>query len=248
MPGNLNGLQILVTRPEHQGQQLCQLLQAQGATALLFPLIDIKAIEQPPLPAGDHYDIIIFVSNNAVTLGIPFVKHLLDNTAIATVGKGTARLLEQQGYPASIIPADQFDSEGLLSHPRLQDVNGKSVLIIRGEGGRPLLADELQKRGANVDYLAAYQRRLPLLSKGNVLQRALHDNKLDIILISSSEALDNLLALTEKAQHELLLNTQLAVTHPRQAAKATKLGFKKPAIISKEPGDEALLRALIEFQ
>ena len=81
-----------------------------------------------------------------------------------------------------------------------------------------------------------------------MLQRALKDHKLDIILISSVEALDNLLALTNDEQQNTILNTQLAVTHPRQAEKANGLGFKKPAIISNEPGDEALVKALIKHQ
>ncbi|MEJ2140892.1 MAG: uroporphyrinogen-III synthase [Gammaproteobacteria bacterium] len=246
MSGTLNGLHILITRPEHQAQHLCQLLQDQGATVLAFPLINIEPLEDPQRPAQSQYDIIIFVSNNAVTLGIPLIKPLLKNARIATVGKGTARLLEQLEYPADIVPGERFDSEGLLSHPQLQNVTGKSVLIVRGEGGRPLLGDELQKRGANVEYLAAYRRNLPRPGPDNVLQHALKELKLDIILISSGEALDNLLALTSETLMDTLLDTQLAVTHPRQAEKAIKLGFTKPAIISDEPGDEAVLQALIK--
>lgn len=246
MSGKLDGLHILVTRPEHQAQQLCQLLENQGATAVRFPLIVIKPLDKPVPPQQSRYDIIIFVSNNAVTLGIPLIKSLLGTARIATVGKGTARLLEEQGYPADILPHKKFDSEGLLTHPQLQNVKGQSVLIVRGEGGRPLLGDELEKRGAGVEYLAAYQRSLPVLETDNVLQRALKDHKLDIILISSAEALDNLVSLTNEDQRDLLLNIQLAVTHPRQAEKATMLGFTKPAIISDEPGDDALVKALIK--
>lgn len=248
MPGNLNGLHILVTRPEHQANHLCQLLENQGAIALAFPLIDIAPIATPVPVSRDHYDIVIFVSNNAVILGIPLIRSLLSNAAIATVGKGTARVLEEQGYPASILPTQQFDSEGLLAQPQLQDVENKSILIVRGEGGRPLLGDVLQQRGANVEYLAAYQRALPTPGTDNVLQRALKEHKLDIILISSGEALDNLVTLTDASQREALLDIQLAVTHPRQAEKADRLGFIKPAIISTEPGDEALVKALIEHQ
>lgn len=245
MTGKLNGLTILVTRPEQQAQHLCHLLLDQGATILEFPLIQITPLENPQQPAQSRYDIIIFVSNNAVKLGLPLLTSFLDQAKIATVGKGTARLLEQHNLAADIMPAEQFDSEGLLAHPQLSNVKGLSVLIVRGEGGRPLLGDELVKRGARVDYLAAYQRRLPSPGADNVLQRALGEHKLDIILISSSEALDNLVALTDEAQRDTLFNTQLAVTHQRQADKAVRLGFTKPAIISDEPGDEALLEALI---
>lgn len=248
MPGTLAGLNILVTRPEHQASTLCQLLEKQGANAIRCPLIDIKPLADVPAPAKSHYDVIIFVSNNAVQLGIPLIKPLLSNTCIATVGKGTARLLEQQGYKVNILPDEQFDSEGLLAHAALQDVHDKSILIVRGEGGRPLLGDTLEQRGAQVEYLAAYQRVLPGKPKQNVLQDALQSNKLDIILISSGEALQNLLLLTGTQQLDTLLNIQLAVTHPRQAEQAKQQGFIKTPVISQQPGDQALVDALIQWQ
>ncbi|MGD8811787.1 MAG: uroporphyrinogen-III synthase [Thioalkalispiraceae bacterium] len=248
MPAALAGLNILVTRPEHQAQALCQLLEQHGAQPLLFPLIDIRPLSQPDRPERDHYDVVIFVSNNAVLLGIPLIKPLLTSAKIATVGEGTARVLQQQGYPVDILPEEQFDSEGLLAHPALQNVNGLSVLIVRGEGGRPLLGETLQQRGAQVDYLAAYQRCLPEVDQHNLLFEALQNNRLDIILISSGEALQNLLSLTGKAQLDKLLDIQLAVTHPRQAEKAKALGFKKTPIISQQPGDQSLIDALIQWR
>jgi len=248
MSGTLAGLNILVTRPEHQASTLCQLLEAQGAHALAFPLIKIKPLANVPAPAKSHYDVIIFVSNNAVQLGIPLIKPLMANAKIATVGKATARLLEQQGYSVDILPSENFDSEGLLAQPLLQQVNDQSILIVRGEGGRPLLAETLQQRGASVEYLAAYQRSLPQIDEQNVLRDALQNQLLDIILISSGEALQNLLTLVNEDQRAQLLNTQLAVSHPRQAEKAKALGFVKPAIVSKEPGDQALIDALIQEQ
>jgi len=247
MPATLAGLNILVTRPEHQASHLCQLLEAQGAQTLAFPLIKIKPLANVPPPAKSHYDVIIFVSNNAVQLGIPLIKPLMAKAKIATVGRGTASLLEQQGFPVDILPDENFDSEGLLAQPSLQQVNDQSILIVRGEGGRPLLGDMLVQRGANVEYLAAYQRGLPDINRPNVLHDALKSNSLNIILISSGEALQNLLSLTEKTQLDTLLNIQLAVTHPRQAEKAKALGFTKEPIISQQPGDESLVDALLQW-
>jgi len=248
MSAALAGLNILVTRPEHQANHLCQLLKEQGAHPLSFPLIDIKPLDTLTAPSLSHYDVIIFVSNNAVQLASPFIKPIMATAKIAAVGKATAYLLQEQGYHVDILPEEQFDTEGLLAHPQLQSVQQQAILIVRGQGGRPVLGDVLQQRGANVEYLAAYQRCLPKINKQNVLQDALQKNALDIILISSSEALQNLLLLTDTAQHDKLRDIQLAVTHPRQAEKAKTLGFTKKMIISPQPGDTPLINALLKWQ
>ena len=81
-----------------------------------------------------------------------------------------------------------------------------------------------------------------------MLRDALQNHTLDIILISSGEALENLLSLTGKAETATLLDIQLAVTHPRQAEKAKALGFTRTPIISQQPGDTYLVDALLEWR
>ena len=61
-------------------------------------------------------------------------------------------------------PAEGDDSEALLELPALREAIARPdprVLIMRGEGGRELLAERLRELGASVEYLELYRRELP---------------------------------------------------------------------------------------
>lgn len=248
MSGSLDGLHLLVTRPEHQAAPLCQLIEAQGGHATAFPTIVIEAIDHPTAILPTTIDIVIFISANAVEFGLPHLASLPASTEFAAVGNSTAQALTTHGLTASIVPQQQFDSEGLLAHPKLQDIKDKQIVIVRGETGRDFLGNSLQQRGATVTYLPCYRRVLPEIKTENVLQKALQNHQLDIILIHSGEALRNLLTLCGDNNKASLLNTQLAVIHYKQAELATQLGFKKPAIVSKQADDDSLVEAVIHWQ
>ena len=53
---------------------------------------------------------------------------------------------------------EHHDSEGLIALAALQNVARKNVLIIRGDGGRELIAEKLSDRGASVHYFESYRR------------------------------------------------------------------------------------------
>lgn len=247
MSGPLGGLHLLVTRPAHQAEPLCQLIEAQGGTALRFPTLEIEVLHETiTLPA--HIDILIFISANAVEHGLPLLGNITEHTQVAAVGNNTARALSRHGINTNIVPQQQFDSEGLLAHPQLENVSNRQIVIVRGESGRDLLGDSLHQRGAHITYLPCYRRALPQVKTDNVLHQALQKRQLDIILIHSGEALQNLLTLCADEDMPALLGTRLAVIHHKQAELATRLGFLQPAIISQQADDDSLLAAVIHWQ
>jgi uroporphyrinogen-III synthase len=152
--GRLDGIGVLVTRPAHQAEGLCALIEARGGRAIRFPTLEIREPSDPALAeallrTADSFDVLLFVSANAVDRA---AAHLPKGprAAIGAVGEATARALRTHGLEPSILPAGQWDSEGLLAAPALAEVHGRRVLIVRGEGGRPLLGEQLAARGAEV--------------------------------------------------------------------------------------------------
>src|SRR4029453_8518581 len=108
-----------------------------------------------------HYQLAIFISTNAVEYGAPDAKRWPTTLVTFAPGPGTAEALAAVGIADARIPAGQFDSEGLLAFPELADVEGKRIVIFRGDDGRELLGDTLRARGAQVEYVACYRRAKP---------------------------------------------------------------------------------------
>ena len=195
MPNDLDGLRVLITRPAHQAAPLQQRLEQAGGQWLLFPLLAIEGSAEPDALQDlfkqlASLDLLIFVSPNAVEFGLPLLDQaggLPESVQLACVGKGTARkLIELTGRQPNIQPSDRFDSEALLALPAMQQVAGKSILIVRGQQGREHLAESLRARGAKVRYAEVYRRVKPDNDE-QILIRALQQKQIDIISITSSE-------------------------------------------------------------
>ena len=255
MPNDLSSLRVMVTRPAQQAGPLIQQLQAAGASPWPFPLLEITPSTSPQLDQLisqlDKYDIAIFISPNAVRYGIAAVNQRRNwpkALQLASIGKGSAQELETRlGRPVDIVPTNGSDSEALLENPALQTVAGKQIVIFRGQQGRELLANTLRARGAEVDYAEVYERHRPDVDPAP-LNSALQAGSIDVILISSIEALDNLLSMVEAANLEALYQIPLVVIHPRQAERAQKAGFRYNPILAQDGSVSAIIEALTSLR
>jgi uroporphyrinogen-III synthase len=251
--GDLHGLHVVVTRPAHQANKLCDLIEAQGGQAIRFPVLEIvPRIDTEFLQHIQHlndYQIALFISPNAVSHALPAIEAhggLPPHILIGAVGKATASALAEQDYPVHIFPEDAFDSESLLASTALQYVRDKKIIIFRGVGGREHLADILRKRGAQVCYAECYQRRKPKHNDQALLQRwAQH--ALDIIIITSVEGLKNLIDMVGPDAGPRLLTTPLVVVSERMVEEARQLGFKDAIICAANAGDQQVLDALVQW-
>jgi len=254
MAGTLDGLHVVVTRPAHQAEALCDLIEQQGGHAIRFPVLEIveprdhdalyAVIDRLP-----DYDLAIFISPNAVHRAMNLISAragLPPSLAIAAVGRASAKALNQHGCSEVISPQQKFDSEALLAMAELQQVAGKRIVIFRGEGGRELLADTLRERGAHVDYAECYRRAKPDTDVNPLLQHWVR-NEVDIIIVTSDEGLHNLYELVGELGRQWLMKTPLVVVSERTRVLAQQMGFTQTPILATKASDETLFQAVMDW-
>jgi uroporphyrinogen-III synthase len=253
---DLRGLGVLVTRPAHQAEPLCRLIEGAGGRAIRFPVLAIAAPldMQPALATVQglaHYNLAIFISPNAVELGLDLIAAqggIPPGLRLAVVGEGSGRTLRARlGRGPDLQPAQRFDSEALLALPALQQVAGWRIAIFRGDGGRELLGQTLRGRGATVDYVEVYRRERPD-SDPTALAAQLAQGAVDIVTVTSSEGLRNLLELAGADNAARLRQLPLVVVSERTAALAKELGFSQPARIAALASDAGLVEAVARWE
>jgi len=227
----LQGLSVLVTRPEKQADALIKQLKSKGAMVLHQPAIaivaDNNALQQTLVQQINDYDWLIFISKNAVEYGLDLIEarqQLKSDLKIAAIGKATCEALTQRGYNTVYCPTEGYDSEALLKSDAFsaEQIHQNKILIIRGGQGREHLKQSLEQRSSIVNYLDAYKREPAKLR----LELAdLHD--IDIITISSQQGLDYLLAMLDAMTVKSMLDKLLIVPSERCHQRAAELGFKR---------------------
>jgi uroporphyrinogen-III synthase len=234
---SLDGLVVLVTRPQHQAHGLCEMITHAGGEAIAFPTLDILPIEVGEFTGLDRQDMIIFVSQNAVMyFGDKYKNQLADNVINIAVGASTAQCMQEHGFEYVLQAPAPAGTESLLTMPELTDVAGKQILIVRGQNGRELLADTLTERGAKIRYIEVYQRALPSPTQ-EMLEQALSAQR---IIISSVNSLANLCQLLGK---ENIKNKHLIVVSNRIKQYAIEQGFKH-IDVAEDASDNALMQQI----
>ncbi|OON63573.1 uroporphyrinogen III synthase [Massilia sp. KIM] len=249
--------EVVITRPQAQAEPLARAVAALGLRPVLLPLLDIAPVEDPAtlravLARLPEFALVAFVSPNAVDAAFAHLDGWPAGVAAAVVGEGSRLALARHGVTdenATIhCPAEgeASDSEHLLATLDLAALRGRRVLIVRGDGGRELLADSLRAAGALVETVTAYRRRVPPLSpplaeRLNALLAQPND-----WIITSSEALRGLAGLVRELDPDAglarLRSQHLIVPHARIADTARELGCAHVTLTGS--GDARLLAAL----
>ena len=141
---------------------------------------------------------------------------------------------------------DEATSEGLLSMPVLSDVKDKKIVILRGEGGRETLAQQLVKRGAKVNYSQLYRRQSIVSNKENDLLKW-QQLKITIIVVTSAETLLTLVARVKGSDLQWLQRCTIIVPSLRVAKIADENGLTHVEI-SAGASNQAILQQLLTLQ
>jgi uroporphyrinogen-III synthase len=242
----LTGLSVLVTRPAQQGDALAAGIAACGGEPIVFPSL---AIEPIAAVAPSLHELVIFVSVHAVEHGARLIQK---NAAmrIAAIGRATATALVAAGLPADIVPRMTATSEGLLEHPDLNATALRSVLIVRGEGGRETLRETFASRGATVSTLEVYRRVAPTLSAADIaaLETRWAEQGIDVVTATSVETYLKLAQLLSERGRALLQTATLLAPSERIVAAARETGWRGEALVSGGADDASIIGALARWR
>lgn len=249
----MTGWRLLLTRPVEESAALSSVLAEQGVFSSSLPLLDIE-----PIPASDtmreviqdlgRYCAVIVVSKPAARIGVDLLSQYWPQPPALkwfSVGAATAQILEDHGLDVSF-PPEGDDSEALLELPMLREAIARPdprVLIMRGEGGRELLAERLRELGASVEYLQLYRRELPQYPPAALPER-IQAERLNGLVVSSGQGFEHLHQLAGDAW-PILARLPLFVPSPRVAELARAAGAQT-VVDCRGASAAALLTALRE--
>ena len=259
LTSKLSDLRVLVTRPLHQHASLCSAIEDNGGEAKHFPLFAIEPVNEPILVQQiktkvenlDNYQLIIFISTNAVKFGALWINDYWQRfpvgVGVLAMGPSTARKVSIE-LDCGVVTSDAgASSEDILLLDELADISGSKVAIVRGIGGRELLAESLRQRGAGVDYIEVY-RRMPTQKSGEELATVLRQENINIFVVTSGESLarlDRLIKDTVQLAHSIR-SIPIIVPSNRVAKDAAQLGYTKVKL-ALGADDEAIINALQEI-
>jgi uroporphyrinogen-III synthase len=201
----LKNKRVVVTRAEHQAQELAQLLRIKGAEPVIYPCIRIIPPDNPReldnalrRAARGDFDWLIITSANTVNIlgqRLDSLNLSLDDIRVAVIGPRTAAAAERQlRIDIEIVP-ESFVAEGLVE--ALPPMRGKTVFLPQAALARPTLAIRLISAGAQVSAVEAY--RTGIGQGGAPVPQMLADGQIDALIFSSASTVSNFL---ERLKHE----------------------------------------------
>ncbi|WP_102797592.1 uroporphyrinogen-III C-methyltransferase [Bowmanella denitrificans] len=237
---------FLLLRPEGKCQASSKALNDAGVATVGLPLIDIApdraqiSAFAECLSALAAQSKVLFVSTSAAELALQAMqgKAWPQHVSYFAVGQSTAAKLLAGGLQVQF--PEQEDSEGLLALAELKVVNSLQALLVKGQGGRELIADTLIERGAEVQSVALYQR---VKVKDPVPTQAWQKHEIQCIMATSGELLEAAFAQLEP---DWLRAVPWILVSPRLQDKARDKGIRQVSL-SRNASDEALIQAARQF-
>ena len=245
-------MNVLITRPEKEGRVLAHKLNNMGIRTHCQPMFDYQLNNTPEnlvhLFTQVNQPILIFISVASVVYANN-IKPIISWPAskVFAVGSATLQALEALNIKA-ITPKTQT-SEGLLTLPELQVIEGQSIIIVRGDGGREYLAESLKSRKAIVYYFESYRRIWRQLTLD--ITQHWRSNNINCIVITSDALLQSVVQLINQSGNcadNYWQNTcHWVVASERIAQKARAIGLFN-IVNANGANDYAISEAIINME
>ncbi|MDO4626949.1 MAG: uroporphyrinogen-III synthase [Pasteurellaceae bacterium] len=247
---------VLITRPGEKGKHLAEMLNKVGIATLHLPFFSIIAgrelndlpLKFKQLNQGDY---VLAVSHNAIEYANQTLRnagfHWRSDLYYFAVGQTTAEYFASKIEQAVQYPYLQENSEGLLTLTAMQQLKGKHIFILRGNGGREYFSEQAILRGATLEKIECYQRQ-PIhydnIEQTSICKRA----GIDRIVVTSLELLNALFDFVPENERGWLLNCQLITVSQRIANIATQMGWQSNnVIIAPRADNTSLLNTILQF-
>ncbi|TWU20811.1 uroporphyrinogen-III C-methyltransferase [Bythopirellula polymerisocia] len=244
----LFGKTVLITRPEHQSNDLASKFHELGAISLCQPAIHIappqdwESIDRAIAELAS-FNWLVFSSANGVKY---FLDRLiasgrdlrqLASCQIAAIGPATTAALQQYHLQADLQP-EEYRAEALAA--KLAPLSaGKHILLLRASRGREVLADTLTAAGTKVSQVVVYQSE-DVKEPSRLVLENLRAGKIDWITVTSSAIARSLVQMFG----EDLRKSRLAAISPLTAEVLSEAGFPATAVAS-EYTTQGLLDAIV---
>lgn len=238
---------VLITRTRPAAEALAERVAALGCEPFQCAPFELEPPEQPESVSDDlatalPADRVILTSHEAVRQTVSLVGTRQLNRALVIVpGQGTASIARELGLDNVIYPERHGTSEAMLAMPELRDVEGLEILILAAAGGRSLMGEVLEKRGAVVERIHVYRRvacELPDETAGKIASAAAL-----VTLGASLEAVTGLIERLPEPAADTIRSAPLVVPSQRVADHAARMGFRH-CLIATGASDEAMLARL----
>lgn len=222
---------VLITRTQPAVQKLIERVAAMGHEPLECAPFQLHPPENPAevadqLATALPADRVILTSHEAVRQAVALAGTALLNRALIIVpGQGTAAVAQELGLENVVYPERYGTSEAMLAMPELEDVDGLDILILAAAGGRSLMGEVLERRGALMERIHVYRRVACKLPEDSA-ERIISAQSL-VTLGASLEAVRGLLENLPADAVERVRNGPLIVPSRRVADYAERQGCRQ---------------------
>ncbi len=238
---------FLLLRPQAKCLPSAKALTDAGLKTLACGLIetqlDHQAIAQLPgkiaaLTPSTQVLYVIITSTVAAQQTVLLKARWPNNVEFFAVGSSSAQILQDAGMPC-LVPSEAR-TEGLLALSELTQVANKTIVIIKGYGGRELLFDRLSALGASVQEWEVYKR---VKVSPPTFTQDWQGEQIHCIIATSGEVIQ---AAFDYFDPQWLIQLPWIVVSQRTADIAATLGVSQIQI-SRDASDRALITTAQQF-
>lgn len=219
MKSPLNNVTVLIPRPIEQSNEFADKLEKLGATPIIFPLIELKPINQDQLKttfSKNEFDWIIFTSGIAVKCFFEIIHYTKVKAKIAAVGSQTKAAIEELGLKVDFIPSAATAQKLAKEIPVTKN---EKILIPRSKISNDTIIDILKQKEAKVTVIDIYDNT-PVAYTKEEIEEVLN-TPINVITFTSGSTVNSFLDLIRK--YKIRLNDIHKVSiGPSTTAEAQK--------------------------